>query len=74
MRLADGRLFAARETDLQAEISTLADPALHARLVARGYEPRGFDNMLDHPRTGVLPAAPDDRGGTDTTRRSACLG
>lgn len=53
------RLFAERETDLQAEISSLADPALHARLVARGYEPRGFENVLGHPRTGVPPAASD---------------
>ena len=51
------RLFAAHGAPLQAEVSTLADPALHATLVRRGYEPRGFENMLGHPLTGV-DAAP----------------
>ncbi len=41
--------FAERGATLQAEVSTLADPALHARLVARGYEPRGFENVLGRP-------------------------
>src|SRR6185436_15924301 len=35
------RLFAERQAHLQAEVSSLADPALHAQLVARGYVPRG---------------------------------
>jgi GNAT superfamily N-acetyltransferase len=42
-------LFAARGARLQAEISTLADPAVHAQLVARGYVPSGFENVLGHP-------------------------
>lgn len=52
------RMFAEHRADLQAEVSSLADPALHALLVARGYEPRGFENVLGHPLTGasfVLP-------------------
>ncbi|MEZ5291097.1 MAG: hypothetical protein R2745_08450 [Vicinamibacterales bacterium] len=43
------RLFADRGAPLQAEVATLADPALHAMLVARGYEPRGFENVLGRP-------------------------
>jgi GNAT superfamily N-acetyltransferase len=41
--------FAERGAPLQAEVSTLADPAFHALLVKRGYEPRGFENMLGRP-------------------------
>jgi len=48
--------FAARGARLQAEVSTLADPALHRQLCARGYVPSGFENVLGHPlATGVLP-------------------
>ena len=38
--------FGAREASLQAEVATLADPAFHAVLARRGYEPRGFENVL----------------------------
>jgi GNAT superfamily N-acetyltransferase len=64
------RQFAARGARLQAEVSTLADPALHGQLCARGYMPAGFENVLGHPlSTGVgalpggivvEPAAPAD--------------
>jgi len=48
--------FAARGARLQAEVSTLADPALHRQLCARGYVPSGFENVLGHPlSTGVQP-------------------
>ena len=52
------RLFAAHGAPLQAEVSTLADPAFHACLVQRGYEPRGFENVLGHPLTAIDAAAP----------------
>ena len=51
------RLFAAHGAPLQAEVSTLADPAFHACLVRRGYEPRGFENVLGHPLTDIETAA-----------------
>lgn len=47
------RHFAAHAARLQAEIATLADPELHRRLCARGYEPSGFENVLGHPLTGI---------------------
>lgn len=40
------RTFATHEAPLQAEIATLADARLHALLVARGYRPAGFENVL----------------------------
>jgi ribosomal protein S18 acetylase RimI-like enzyme len=40
--------FAARGTRLQAEVSTLADSGVHRQLVARGYAPSGFENVLGH--------------------------
>jgi GNAT superfamily N-acetyltransferase len=43
------RAFAERQAPLQAEIATLADPGLHTCLARRGYEPRGFENVLGHP-------------------------
>lgn len=53
--------FTAERTRLQAEISTLADPALHRQLVARGYVPGGFENVLGHPlRDTVLAPSADD--------------
>ena len=52
------RQFAAHGAPLQAEVSTLADPAFHACLVRRGYEPRGFENVLGHPLTAIEAAAP----------------
>ena len=53
--------FAAEHARLQAEISTLADPALHRQLVARGYVPSGFENVLGHPLhdSVVAPSADD---------------
>ena len=42
------RAFADRGAPLQAEVSTLANPTWHACLVRRGYEPRGFENVLGH--------------------------
>lgn len=54
------RVFAEHRADLQAEVSSLADPALHALLVARGYEPRGFENVLGHPLTNVSSGRPND--------------
>jgi GNAT superfamily N-acetyltransferase len=54
------RHFAAHGAPLQAEASTLAEPAFHALLVSRGYEPRGFENVLGHPLTGTaVPASGD---------------
>lgn len=51
--------FSRHGARLQAEIATLADPALHRQLCARGYEPSGYENVLGHPLTTVadLPAA-----------------
>ena len=43
--------FAARGARLQAEVSTLASPELHALLASRGYRPSGFENVLGHPLT-----------------------
>jgi GNAT superfamily N-acetyltransferase len=40
--------FAARGARLQAEVATLADPAVHQQLVERGYVPSGFENVLGH--------------------------
>jgi GNAT superfamily N-acetyltransferase len=42
-------LFRDRGAPLQAEVSTLADPAFHAQLITRGYEPHGFENILGCP-------------------------
>jgi GNAT superfamily N-acetyltransferase len=49
------RGFAARGARLQAEVATLADPALPGRLVARGYVASGFENVLGHPLTNIPP-------------------
>lgn len=38
-------LFREREAPLQAEVATLADPALAAELTKRGYVLRGFENI-----------------------------
>lgn len=48
------RHFAARGARLQAEVATLADPALHRQLCARGYAPSGFENVLGHSLTTVI--------------------
>jgi ribosomal protein S18 acetylase RimI-like enzyme len=48
--------FAARGARLQAEISVLAEPGAHATLVARGYQPAGFEHVLGHSMgTGIAP-------------------
>jgi hypothetical protein len=56
------REFATRDAALQAEISTLADPGLSARLSRRGYFVQGFENVLgrrvDAGDDGSPPAAP----------------
>ena len=49
--------FAERSAPLQAEVSTLAEPTWHACLVRRGYEPRGFENVLGHPLTAPASQA-----------------
>jgi ribosomal protein S18 acetylase RimI-like enzyme len=41
--------FASRCAPLQAEVSTLANPALAARLTRRGYILQGFENVLGRP-------------------------
>jgi ribosomal protein S18 acetylase RimI-like enzyme len=52
---SDDRLFAveekfrARQAPLQAEVSTLADPAFAATLSRRGYVLQGFENVLGRP-------------------------
>jgi GNAT superfamily N-acetyltransferase len=38
--------FAARKTPVRVEVSTLADPAVGVLLTGRGYELRGFENVL----------------------------
>jgi GNAT superfamily N-acetyltransferase len=50
--------FARHRARLQAEVATLADPALHRQLVERGYVPGGFENVLGHPLRNVV--APSD--------------
>jgi GNAT superfamily N-acetyltransferase len=52
------RAFRERRAPLQAEVSTLADPALHALLVRRGYEPTGFEHVLGRPLSESTTAAP----------------
>jgi hypothetical protein len=51
--------FAAAAARLQAEVSTLADPAVHRQLAARGYEPSGFENVLGHPLHTGADRPPD---------------
>jgi ribosomal protein S18 acetylase RimI-like enzyme len=53
------RLFADRQAPLQAEVATLADPALHAALVRRGYEPAGFENVLGGALPDIEPSLPE---------------
>jgi ribosomal protein S18 acetylase RimI-like enzyme len=50
--------FAGRDAPLQAEISVLAEPDLHAQLAARGYRPSGFEHVLGHPLATRLAALP----------------
>ena len=70
------RAFAARGTPLQAEVSSLADPAVLSTLSRRGYELIGFENVLglplgpeiantaDDPTVAIVPAPRDDDAAT----------
>lgn len=55
------RTFAARGTALQAEVSSLADPAVLRTLARRGYELIGFENVLGLPLDAGMAA---DRAGS----------
>lgn len=67
------RLFVRRGTPLAAELSSLADPAVLALLVGRGYLLRGFENVLGRaldrderfPRTEIAV----ERGGPEDFER-----
>jgi ribosomal protein S18 acetylase RimI-like enzyme len=59
--------FAARGARLQAEVSTLADPAVHQQLVQRGYVPSGFENVLGH---GLQLGVVEPLGGVAVERLS----
>ena len=48
------RAFAERGTPVQAEVSSLGDPAVVRRLTGRGYRLQGFENVLGRS----LPASP----------------
>jgi len=48
-------LFAARLSPVQTEVATLADPALHAALGARGYRLAGFEHVLGLALSDPLP-------------------
>jgi GNAT superfamily N-acetyltransferase len=50
--------FAARGARLQAEISVMAAPGLHAQLTARGYVPSGFEHVLGHPLDAGVASLP----------------
>ena len=57
--------FAARETPVQVEVSTLGDPAVCEMLTRRGYVLRGFENVLGLALEGAArnePAAGSHRG------------
>jgi ribosomal protein S18 acetylase RimI-like enzyme len=51
--------FAARDTPLQAEVSVLAEPSVHAQLAGRGYRLSGFEHVLGHPLGAAIAAPPD---------------
>jgi ribosomal protein S18 acetylase RimI-like enzyme len=51
--------FAACDTPLQAEVSVLAEPAVHAQLAARGYRLSGFEHVLGHPLGAAIAALPE---------------
>ncbi|MPY89145.1 MAG: GNAT family N-acetyltransferase [Luteitalea sp.] len=51
------RAFAERDARLQAEVSTLAEPEVHATLTRRGYILQGFEHELGRPLT-LLDADP----------------
>lgn len=50
--------FAMRQARLQAEVSTLASPDLHALLCSRGYRSIGFENVLGHPLAAEYEPVP----------------
>jgi ribosomal protein S18 acetylase RimI-like enzyme len=50
--------FAARQTSLQAEVSVLAAPDLHALLASRGYVPTAFEHVLGHPLDDAIAPLP----------------
>jgi ribosomal protein S18 acetylase RimI-like enzyme len=50
--------FVALETPLQAEVSVLAEPAVHAQLAARGYASAGFEHVLGHPLGAAIALVP----------------
>lgn len=52
------RRFADRGARLQAEVSVLADPDVHAALAARGYAPAGFEHVLGHPMGAAIAPLP----------------
>ena len=47
------RTFRERQEPLQAEVSALASPAFVARLSARGYQLKGFENVHGRPLSAV---------------------
>jgi ribosomal protein S18 acetylase RimI-like enzyme len=51
--------FARRDSRLQAEVSVLADPEVHATLAARGYAPSGFEHVLGHPLGAAIAPLPE---------------
>lgn len=51
------RAFAARNTPVQVELSTLADPAIGERLTRRGYVLRGYENVLAIAPADAPPSA-----------------
>ncbi len=53
------RHFTKHASAIQAEVSSLADPAAHTFFAKRGYEPRGFENVLGHQLTSIRDAVAD---------------
>lgn len=49
--------FRANETPLRIELSTLADPSIHALLSKRGYHAEGFENVSGCPLEDFKPDA-----------------
>lgn len=61
------RRFAARRAPVQAEVSSLADPAWHAVFSQRGYQLAGFEHVL-----GLDLANPREREGSGCVTVSIC--
>jgi GNAT superfamily N-acetyltransferase len=51
--------FAGCAASLQAEVSVLAEPAVHVQLAARGYRLSGFEHVLGHPLGQKIAARPE---------------